>query len=63
MFAGGDDQAGQFVVFGLIGIVFLLMIALYIYVSGLVMAGIVAASTRRVDSGHRMIFERSLIIN
>jgi putative OPT family oligopeptide transporter len=31
------------VVFGLIGIVFLLMIALYIYVSGLVMAGIVAA--------------------
>jgi putative OPT family oligopeptide transporter len=30
-------------VFGLIGIVFLLMIALYIYVSGLVMAGIVAA--------------------
>jgi putative OPT family oligopeptide transporter len=31
------------VVFGLIGVVFLLMIALYIYVSGLVMAGIVAA--------------------
>ncbi len=31
------------VVFGLIGIVFLLMIALYIYVSQLVMAGIVAA--------------------
>jgi putative OPT family oligopeptide transporter len=31
------------VVFGLIGIVFLFMIALYIYVSGLVMAGIVAA--------------------
>lgn len=30
-------------VFGLIGIVFLLMIVLYIYVSGLVMAGIVAA--------------------